>query len=126
MRLYTNCINCKTEINFRITASDRFVLAKKQGERIKLNCKSCGTTKEYHVNDLKAEESRVVGIISVLIFLGGTTVLLIYLWPYIFQISSVYAISGAVGILTIPFIVYQTINLGQVNRVKYFNAKRYG
>ncbi|SEJ82405.1 hypothetical protein SAMN05192553_12015 [Cyclobacterium xiamenense] len=68
----------------------------------------------------------MVGIISVLIFLGGTTALLFYLWPYIFQISSVYAISGAVGILMIPFMVYQTINSGQANKVKYFNAKRYG
>lgn len=126
MRLYTNCINCKSEINFRNTASDRFVLAKRRGEQVKLNCESCGTTKEYHVNDLKAEESRIVGIISVFIFLVGTTVLLIYLWPYIFQISSVYAISGAVGILTIPFMAYQAINSGQANKVKYFNAKRYG
>ena len=126
MRLYTNCINCKSEINFRTTASDRFVLVKRRGEQIKLNCESCGTTKEYHVNNLKAEESKIVGIISFLIFLGGTTALLFYLWPYIFQISSVYAISGAVGILTIPFFVYQAINSGQANKVKYFNTKRYG
>lgn len=126
MRLYTNCVNCKTEINFRTTACDRFMLAKNQGERIKLDCTACGKTKEYHVNDLKAEESRIGGIISLIIFFGGTTALFIYLWPYIFQLSSVYAISGTVGILIIPFMVYQAINAGRVNKVKYFNKKRYG
>lgn len=34
--------------------------------------------------------------------------------------------SGAIRILTIPFMIYQTINLGQTIRVQDFNDKSYG
>ena len=126
MKLYTYCVNCKSEINLLTNATDRFVLARKKGERIKLNCSTCETSNDYHVNDLKAEEGKTLGIIAIFILFGGTTVVLIYLWPYIFQLTSVYAISGSVGILTIPFLVFQAINSGKEMRVRYFNSKRYG
>jgi len=126
MRLYAKCENCKSEINLRATASDRFKLATKRGEKIDLTCNSCETVGTYHVNDIIAERSKTVIIVALLIFLGGTTGIFIYLWPYFFRTSYIYAISGLTGVLTIPFLVYQAINSGQENRVKYFNTKRYG
>ena len=126
MKIYAQCKNCRSEINFRANASDRFVLARKFGERIDLNCNSCGTKKQYHLNELKAEESRFISIIAMLIFLGGTTAIFVYLWPYFFRTSYVYAVSGLLGVLTMPFLVYQAINHGQSNKVKYFNTKQYG
>ena len=126
MRLYTKCKNCKSEINFKTTASDRFVLARKRGERIDLNCTSCGTGKQYHVNDIKAEESNIMSLFALFIFLGGTIGLFIYLWPYFFRTSYIYAVSGLIGVLTIPFLIYQAISSTQAHRVNYFNSKQFG
>ncbi|AKP50230.1 hypothetical protein CA2015_0770 [Cyclobacterium amurskyense] len=60
MKICTKCAKCRSEINLKTNASDRFGLAKKNGERINLSCNSCGTKKKYHVDELKAEESKVV------------------------------------------------------------------
>ncbi|WP_339924088.1 hypothetical protein [uncultured Cyclobacterium sp.] len=126
MKIYTKCAKCRSEIVLKTNASDRFVLAKKIGETIDLSCKSCGTNKKYHVKEMKAEESKIVGFISLLIFLGGTSGIFFYLWPYFFRTSYIYAISALIGVLTVPFLIYQAINFGQSNKVKYFNAKQYG
>lgn len=126
MRLCTKCTNCKFEIKFRAIASDRFKLAKKLGKHINLNCKSCGAPNTFHVNDIKAEESAIVSIVALIIFLGGTTSLFIYIWPYFFKSSYLYIVSGLIGILTVPFLVYQALNSGNANRVQYFNKKKYG
>lgn len=125
MNLYTHCKNCKFEIDFSISARDRFVLARKLGEQIDLNCNSCGTWKQYHVNEIKAEENKIISLMALLILFGGTIGIFIYLWRYIFNSSGVLAVAGLLGVLTIPFLVYQAINSSQSNKVDYFNSKKY-
>jgi hypothetical protein len=126
MNLQARCKNCRSFIAFQATVKDRFELARKRGEKIDLKCRSCGTKDTYDVNDIKAVESKFIAIVALLLFLCGTTALFIYLWPYFFATSYIYAISGMIGILTIPFLVFQAINHGQLNRVQYFNTKRHG
>lgn len=82
MKLYTYCTKCKSEIGFNLRAKDRFTLAKKHGEEIQLTCNNCSSRKYYHVNDIKAEESKAVGMVSLFSFLTGTAVIFILLWPY--------------------------------------------
>ncbi|MEQ8534877.1 MAG: hypothetical protein RIB86_23695, partial [Imperialibacter sp.] len=96
------------------------------GERIQLVCDSCGSTGRYHVNEIKAEISKIVAVIAGAIFLGGTAGTLFFVWDYLFEKANIYAISGLIGLATIPFIFYQGINRHQTGRVTYFNTKRYG
>ena len=125
MKLYTNCKNCKEEIQFSVLARDRFALAKKRGEKIDLNCRSCGTRKTYHVNEIKAEEKKSIQVLAGLILLFGTIGLFFFLWPILLK-SSVLVVGGLIGILTVPFLVYKFLNEDERNRVDYFNTKDYG
>ena len=125
MRLYTNCKNCKEEVQFSVIAKDRFVLARKRGEAIDLNCTSCGARKSYHVNEINAEEKKSIQVLAALILLIGTTALFLYLWPILLK-SSIMAVAGLVGILAVPSFVYKFLNEDERNRVSYFNTKHYG
>ncbi|GGE01881.1 hypothetical protein GCM10011312_26590 [Planktosalinus lacus] len=78
MRLYTNCHNCKKEIRFSSWDSDRVELSKSKGNKIELTCKKCGQTDLYHLNRIKATESKIAQIIGLTIFLIGTP--LVFLW----------------------------------------------
>lgn len=126
MKLYTRCSKCREFINFNEGVSDRFKLAAKKGVKVELKCKNCNSTSNYHVNDIKAETNKKMSLIATLIFLGGTFALFIYLWDYLFRIADVFAISGLIGVLTIPFMVYQTITSEQENKVRNFNMYDYG
>ena len=109
MILSTKCKSCRTPIKFKARVSDRFDLAKKRGDKIELRCTSCGASKAYHVNDIKAQENKVFGILGLIIFLGGTTIIVMYFWPYVFQTSYIYAISAIIGIASVPFVIQQLI-----------------
>ncbi|MGL1889711.1 MAG: hypothetical protein OCD76_24570 [Reichenbachiella sp.] len=78
------------------------------------------------MNDINAEENQRTRLLSLAIFIGGTICLFIYILPYISEMANIYAISGFVGILTIPFLVYQGINSTHSGNVRYFNSKKYG
>jgi hypothetical protein len=126
MKLQARCENCKAYLSFHANVADRFELARKRGEKIDLSCLHCGTKKAFKMNEIKAVENKFLSIAGLLIFLGGTVGLFAYLWPYFFKTSYIYAIAGLIGVLTIPFLIYQAINHGQENKVQYFNSKRYG
>lgn len=126
MKLYARCKKCKSDIYLKTVASDRFKLAKKVGEKVRLQCESCGNEQMTSVNDIKAEENKMINLIGVLIFLIGTVVILILIWPYLNRSSSVYVISGLISPIIIPFMVYQGLHKSQYHRVHYFNIKIYG
>ncbi len=126
MKLNVRCKNCRSDIYFRALAKDRFQLAKRKGEQISLTCESCGTRKDYNPNDVTAEEKKTIGLMAVLIFVVGTAVLFVIIWKYVWRLNDPFAISGFVAILTIPFLIYQGISTTHSERVRYFNAKRYG
>ena len=55
-----------------------FVLAKKLGEVIPVNCQKCGSNNDIHVNDVKAEENKLVSLFAEFIFLAGTLAFLFF------------------------------------------------
>lgn len=126
MRLYTKCSNCRSKLSFKENAPDRFVLAKKRGEKFKLNCHSCSKEVPIDLNDVKAEENKLLYTILLLLSVFATITILIYLWPYVFRTSWIYAIANLIGIVVIPHMFYQAYLIAQRNKVRYFNTKRYG
>jgi len=121
MRLYTNCHNCRKEIRFSSWESDRVELSKSKGDKIELNCKNCGQKDFYHVNRIKATESKISQIIGLTIFLIGTPLVFIWIWDYIFQFAYIYVIAGLVGVIGVPFMIYSIIESEQRKKVSQFN-----
>jgi hypothetical protein len=121
MRLYTNCHNCKKEIRFSSWESDRVELSKSKGDKIELTCKNCVQKDLYHINRIKATESKVAQIIGLIIFLVGTPLVFIWIWDYIFQFAYIYVIAGLVGMIGVPFMIYSVIEREQRKKVRQFN-----
>ena len=126
MRLVVKCTNCRQRISFSKPVKDRFALAKKFGQSVELSCTKCNSIYNYEVNDIKAEESKITALIALVTTLVASISLFIYLWPYFFETSYIYAISGLIGALVVPSLFYQAFNFSVNQRVKYFNSKRYG
>jgi len=121
MKLYTNCHNCKKEIRFSSWESDRVELSKSKGDKIELTCKNCGRKDLYHVNRIKATESKFAQIIGLIIFLVGTPLVFLWIWDYIFQSDYIYVIAGLIGMIGVPFMIYSVIEREQRKKVRQFN-----
>ncbi len=121
MRLYTNCHNCKKEIRFSTVEPDRVELSKTKGNKIELTCKQCGQTEFYHLNKIKATESKITQIIGLPVFIIGTPLTLYLIWDYIFRFTYIYIIAGLIGIIGVPFMIYSIIEKEQRKKVKRFN-----
>ena len=121
MRLYTNCHNCKSEIRFSTVEPDRVELSKTKGNKIELNCNHCGHTDFYHLNKIKATESKIAQIIALVIFVIGTPLTLYLIWDYIFRFTYIYVIAGLIGLIGVPFMIYSIIEKEQRKKVRLFN-----
>jgi len=75
---------------------------------------------EYHVNDLRAQESKIAALIGLMVMIIGTAIILILLWDYIWQ-SGLYGAFGLILIIGIPGSVYMIINKNDQSRVNSFN-----
>ena len=126
MRLYTKCKNCKKHFNFKGSATDRFGLAKKMGDKFSLVCPKCQTKKNYNPNDVKAEEDPKINLIALLILIIGSISVCVYIWEWIWSMANVYAISSMAGLIAIPSMFYFAIKSEHQQRVRYFNAMRFG
>jgi hypothetical protein len=120
MRLYIKCSECSKDISFWTWSSDRVSIKMTHGEKIGLDCKSCNTTKEYYIDDLRAKKSKIASIIASVIFIIGTPIALILLWDYIWQ-TRLYGAFGLILIIGIPTTIYGIINKNDSQRVRLFN-----
>nr|WP_321486308.1 hypothetical protein [uncultured Draconibacterium sp.] len=109
MKLYLTCKYCKKELSKWLWVSDRVELKKDKGDSIELFCKKCNNWEKYDIDNLKAQESKVALIISLLIFSIGTPTILFLLWDYIW-LTGVSSIVGILSIVLTPSIIYGIIN----------------
>ena len=121
MTLSTDCKSCREEIRFFSLANDRVRLAKKKGEKFELRCDKCKSIDLYHVDEINAEENKIILIVGLMIFIIGTPLILYLIWDYIFQFANVRAIVGFVTMIGIPFIFFLIINENEEKRVRTFN-----
>ena len=124
MKLSTYCIKCQKEIRFSARASDRVKLSAKLGANIELKCGACGEMAKYHVNKIYAVPNRLVTIISLMGFIGGTVLIVFYFGKYLTDLADVYAIYGIISVFAIPGMIYFTIKSVQESKSNLFNGHR--
>jgi hypothetical protein len=121
MRLYVDCLKCKTEISFWTWNSDRVDFKKSTGENIVLTCKKCSHFDKYNIDNVKAKESKIALITSLSFLLIGTPILFITLSDYMFKTNNVYTIACLVTCLTIPSLTFGIMTRNDRIRVRIFN-----
>ena len=122
-------VRCHISGNFvRISnrARDRFVLAKKRGEKLSMICNCCGASRHYHVNELKARPNGMLLIAAGLILGLGTPAVIVLQFLFFADITNVYLIAELAGLIMVPYLVYKAIKSTHESRVNYFNNKYYG
>lgn len=124
MKVYGKCKNCKTEIGYFTSTYTRVEFAMQDGEKKALNCKNCGTTTEFHVDELFTKASKIAQIGAGLIFLIGTPLMFFFVNPIFTGSRNHYVIYIVGGFLLIPVIVYGIIKKQDRMRVNSFNRNK--
>ncbi|WP_346881526.1 hypothetical protein [uncultured Algibacter sp.] len=106
MNLYTYCKSCKSNINIKSGASTRPDLQMEKGDAFNVNCQNCGTIEKKHVNDIKAESSKAIMLVGLVLGIVATVIL----WFFFKGIALV--------VFIIPILVWQQ----QMAATKAFNS----
>jgi Flp pilus assembly protein TadB len=121
MRLYTVCPDCGDQTHFNSYYPTRGDLSKAKGSDFKIRCNSCNNRVDVHVNDLKAQKSKVAQLTALAIFLVGTPIIIWFLKD--FYGSALFWLICA-GVILIPVIVFGLITKQERNRVSSFNRHK--
>ncbi|PWD97477.1 hypothetical protein [Marinilabilia rubra] len=121
MKLYAKCPKCKSEISFTKWVSDRIEFKKSNGEYISLTCKNCNKKTKFHIVNIEAKENKIAHFIALSVLLIGTSLLLIFLWDFLFLTINIYTIAGLLSILVVPSIIFGIITKNERKRVRLFN-----
>lgn len=78
MKLATRCNSCNQEIILPYKAATRGDLQMKEGDEVKAFCPRCGATHKKHLNDIYAEENKMLHLLAV----GIGLVLTVILWRF--------------------------------------------
>lgn len=117
MRIITNCKCCDFDIKIRESASNRYELSKKIGEKINLKCPKCNKKAAYHLSKVRAEKSWVcTWIYPIAIIIS--TYLIYFFWDYgtdIISYQLIPIVLAGVGLIT------STIDFSCQHNVRYFN-----
>lgn len=93
-----------------------------EGSKIKeTNCKNCNKKSTLNVNKVYAKESKLILILSGVIFLVGTFIGLYFMMKMISEMKTVIGIFIIASGLLIPVWVYNIFTKEDRNRVKAFN-----
>ena len=76
------------------------------------------------MNKIYAVPNRIVTIIALAGFIGGTVFSVIYFGKYLTDLADVYAIYGIISVFAIPGMIYFTIKSVQESKCRTFNAHR--
>ncbi len=106
MTLYTNCTSCKADIRIKSNAFTRPDLQMEKGTEFNVNCSECETIQKKHVNDVRAEEGKLMLLIGIVLGIIVTIVL-----------CSLYGAIGTASIV-IPILFWQQ----QIKATKTFNS----
>ena len=118
MRIYGRCKNCRADVSCSTSASTRIEFIKKHNEYKEIECQNCGTITKFHIDDLRARESKLAKIVAFLILVIGTPLTFV-IFGLFYTNFNVYAIVG--GFFLIPVIIYRFIQNQDQQRVLDFN-----
>lgn len=122
MILQTTCRHCNKSIKFYSFANDRMELSEyKKKSKLELKCRKCGIVDKYEINSIFTE-TKLIKLLSLAIILGGTALILIFIWDYLWKGGSIYA--PLTGVIIIPSLIYVTLNKSiESNRRRFNNTK---
>ncbi|OIQ27219.1 MAG: hypothetical protein BM564_13070 [Bacteroidetes bacterium MedPE-SWsnd-G2] len=106
MNLYTYCKSCKNNIKINSQAPTRPELQMEMGDTFKVNCKHCDKWDKAHINDVKAEQSKHILLLGLILGVIFT----LFIWTYYSSLALVSFI--------IPLLVWKQ----QLMAVKAFNG----
>jgi hypothetical protein len=95
-------------------------LSKKAGENLEITCPNCDTTKEYHVNSIKAKQDKRPLLGSVLVFIG-TFLLYMALSSFHLLSPQYLRIMGMGAVIALPIIVYRKYSAKEKQSILRFN-----
>lgn len=122
MKVYGKCDKCSHEIVFHTTAQTRVELAMQHDEHILLTCNNCRFEKKFHVNNIYTKPSIFLHLIAGLVFLIGTPLLFILIFPILSKSNiNNYVVYAIGGILIVPFYIYKILKQQDQRRVNSFN-----
>ncbi|SDY08451.1 hypothetical protein SAMN05444411_1214 [Lutibacter oricola] len=121
MKVFGKCQNCKNEISVSVNYGTRLEIAMYEGETKSNYCKNCNKKNEFHINDLRAKESKFSLIISGLIFLIGTPLTIYLLFDYLIIPHNPYIALIIAGFIAVPMTIYGIIRKQDMIRVRAFN-----
>lgn len=124
MKLVANCKHCREEVSVRKSATDRGELAKEEGDQLLLECGKCSKKDTYHVNEIRAQESKTVAVSALLVFVFGTAIIGYELKAYFFLPNNPYSAISIGGMLLIPVVVYGLLIKQERDQVSLFNSYR--
>lgn len=116
MKIYGNCKSCKTEISYRTEATTRVEFAMRDGETKRLNCKNCGSNRQFYVDELYAKESKTPVLLTGITF-TATLFISLYLW-FFTENDLVYFAFG------LPVVVYVILSKQDQLQVSAFNKRK--
>ena len=116
MKVYGKCQSCSNEAFYRTDANTRVEFAMKDGERKTINCRNCGTSTDFHVDELYAKHSKMPYL---MVGLAALTVIFIALY-YLFFSDRGYIVFA----FGLPVIFYIVLTKQEQTRVSNFNKRK--
>ena len=121
MRLGYTCRHCRSLNEVSLNATDRSQIRDGHPNGLSLICGTCHKENNIEPNDMKARESKYIGLIFILVFIPAI-VLGYYLFTGFSERSSFYLKSVAIFFsLAIPAAIYFTAVRAEQKRVRDFN-----
>ena len=124
MKLIVNCKECRNKIKLKSSVNDRAELSREIGNEFNLRCEECAREKKYHVNDVKAKESKWIDLIALGIFVFGTVIIGYLLRGYFFMSNNPYYVRAVGGSLIFPSLVYMILKKIERDNANRFNRYR--
>ena len=124
MKLTVKCPNCDEVFPLKKTYSTRPDLIYEMGEYFHLSCSHCLSNREYHANDVKAEEVLSVNIIGSAI--GISIIILVTLFAFDQGVITNAGLILGGGIVAASNYSVFTSNVTAFNKYKVQRTKRKG
>lgn len=121
MKLHTNCHTCNHEINVQPVVDNRIDLEKIKGTPFQLRCIACNTISGYHVNEVKAIESKSIKLIALFIFVVGTLLMVALMVGGFLGLGSFYDVLTGTSLPLFPVFIYIVLIKGEQKKVLLFN-----
>lgn len=124
MKVYGKCKNCQSEIEYSTSENTRVEFAMRVGENKTLNCKSCNTTSDFHVDELYAKESKIAQIGAGIVSLIGIPLVFFVVNPVFTSSENNNSFYVVGGFLLTPIVIYGIFKNQDQNRVNSFNRHK--